>query len=220
MRNLDFSTRCVSAVGEVVSAQVSERETPGIIPCKQEILRDCYKPVRARRQPRASIRIEKLITKQHKYNINWAWGVVISVGNEEWPVYFGSNAATLVYIATLLSQKGGKRLCRSFFKKPLNQVSENVAQYADVAWLNDLYLRLFPKAIDRFDEWYGKMQKDSCHGINQAKSCCNRVIRGALGLKGCCIKIDGEGDDRFYRINLPAKNIEVSKKLEDLIPGM
>ena len=165
-----------------------------------------------------TVRIEKLEVRHHKYHSYKAWGIVICARGEETPIYFGSRAAALVCIATLLCQKAGSRLHRSAFKKPARRVGDEQLPWQDVAWLRKLYNELFIDADDSFAVWYGKMQRNSCHEINQAKAVCNRMIREALGSEECCIELDGEGNNRFYRIDLPVDNIEVAGALEGLVP--
>ena len=165
-----------------------------------------------------TVRIEKLEIRHHKHHSHKEWGIVVCAGGKETPIYFGSRAATLVCIATLLCQKAGTYLYRSAFKKPPHRMVDEDLPWQDAAWIRTLYNELFIDADDSFAVWYGKMRKDSCHEISQGKAACNRVIGKALGSGECCIELVREGNDRFYRIDLPTDNIEVPSELESLIP--
>jgi len=164
------------------------------------------------------VRIEKQNIRRHRYHYNKAWCIVICAGGEETPIYFGSRAAILVCVATLLCQKAGNRLYRSVFKRPTGRVADEQLPWHDVVWLRRLYDVLFPDADDRFSTWYGKMQQNSCHEISQAKSLCNRLISEAQGPEECGIMLEGNGNQRYYCTNLLPENIEVPSELQDLIP--
>ena len=174
-------------------------------------------------RPNITISIKKVVAKVGKYKVKQEWGVEIGVDGEVVPVYIGSTAAAMVYICTLLRHRIGDKLFREYFRLPLAFKQKLGKEGSYLLWIEQVYQKLYPGASVGFDDWYQKMQLDSCRFINQGKSESARVINRCLvnhptAIYYCCIqKGQTEGRDTFYYFDLPAESIVVPSDFEDLL---
>lgn len=174
-------------------------------------------------RPNITISIKKVVAKVGKYKVKQEWGVEIGVDGEVVPVYIGSTAAAMVYICTLLRHRIGDKLFRGYFRLPLAFKQKTGREGSYLLWIEQVYQKLYPGASVGFDDWYRKMQLDSCRFINQGKSESARVINRCLvshpaAIYYCCLqKGQTEGRDTFYYFDLPAESIVVPSDFEDLL---
>ena len=176
-------------------------------------------------RPNITIQITKVKSRELKHDIKKDWGVEIMIDGTPIPVYFGSTAATMVYICTLLKQKMGLKLERAAFKKPLPAKGSFAKKDDEVIWLENVYHKLFIGNDEDFETWYPKMKVSSCHAINQGKSASNRAIKAHLfdfpnSIYYCSIRTLGKrNENSYFSLDIPAENIKVPEELNSLISG-
>lgn len=179
-----------------------------------ELIADYKSRNKQSERPNIIISISKIIKK---------WGVEVNIDGNIKQISFSSNAATMVYICTLLKQKMGTHLWREVFKRPLPDRNSSVKRHEDVIWLGRVYRVICSRANEEFDIWYPKMRNNSCHFINQGKSQSIRDIKKKIAsypnaIYYCSIQIDKDDKDQsYYWIDIPAECIKIPQELESLI---
>ncbi len=188
--------------------------------CSEKLIADHITRLVPETRPDITIAIKIVTTKVLKDRTSKAWGVEININGETIPVYMGSVAAYMVYVCTLLKQKMGTHLFRTAFKRSLPGKNSYVGRHADVKWLEQVYRLLYPLPTIPFDTWYIKMQKNSCHEINQGKSNSIRIIKEKLkkfpyAIEYCSIltAVD-ENQNTYYHLDIPAERIIIPEELQ------
>ena len=190
----------------------------------QELTTDYYSRIKQKGyRPDITITIKKVPNSRLQQNIRMVWGVEIMVDEEIHPVNFGSVDALMVYVCTLLKQKGGNYLFRDAFKRPIPPRNSPLQRSEDLIWLEKVYRTLYPLPTQDFDDWYAKKKENSCHALNQGKSASVRKIKNILNERSdaiyyCCIQTGAHiNGSTYYYLDIPSASINIPDELVALV---